>query len=82
MMLLAGMTHLLTATIFLKPIVYDSGRLWMLLPLTLAISVVYKATRIDNLRAVPMAAFLLWATIVGGMLAVAVALYIIIALFV
>lgn len=73
---------LILAAPFLTPIVYDSGRLWMLLPLTLAISIVYKTTRVKDLRAMPLAALLLWATIVGGMLAVAVGLYIIILLFV
>jgi len=67
--------------IFLKPFVYDSSRLWMLLPLTLSISVVYKTSRMDNLRALPLAILLLWATITAGMIAVAVVLYIIMYLF-
>jgi hypothetical protein len=72
---------LITALIFLKPMVYDSSRLWMLLPLTLAIAIVYKTARVKNLRAVPFAAFLLWITTLGGMLAVAVVLYLIMYLF-
>ncbi len=72
---------LLTAMIFLKPMVYDSSRLWMLLPLTLAISIVYKTARVQDIRAVPFAAFLLWITILGGMLAVAIVLYALMYLF-
>ncbi len=73
---------LIVATAFLQPISFDSGRLWMLLPLTLAVSVVYKTLKLDNLKALPIAAGLLWATIVGGMIGVAIALYILIWLFV
>jgi hypothetical protein len=75
------LTSLMTAMIFLKPMVYDSSRLWMILPLTLAISIVYKTARVQDIRAVPFAAFLLWITILGGMLAVAIALYVIMYLF-
>jgi hypothetical protein len=66
---------------FLAPITYDSSRLWMLLPLSLAVAVVYKTIKLDNLRALPVAALLLWLTIIGGMVAVAVGLYVLIWLF-
>jgi hypothetical protein len=72
---------LILALPFLKPMLFDSSRLWMLLPLTLGISIVYKATKLEDLRALPLAALLLWLAIVGGMLAVAVGLYIVIYLF-
>jgi len=66
---------------FFNPMTFDSHRLWMLLPLTLAVAIVYKATRLENIRALPVAATLLWLTIIAGMLAVAVVLYLIIFLF-
>ena len=69
------------AMIFLKPITYESSRLWMLIPLALAISIVYKTTRLQNLRTVPMASFLLWIVIVGAMFLVGVLLYAIMFLF-
>ena len=70
------------ATAFLKPMVYDSSRLWMLLPLGLSIAVVYKTLKLDNLKTVPIAAGFLWITIIAGMIGVAAALYFIIWLFV
>jgi hypothetical protein len=72
---------LISAFVFVKPFVYDSGRLIMLIPLALIISLVYKATRVDNVKAIPLAAFLLWITILGGMIAVAIGLYILIWIF-
>lgn len=42
-------------------------RFLMLLPLCLSIAVVYKTTRCDDLREVPVAALTLWVTIVAGM---------------
>jgi hypothetical protein len=75
------MSSLVLALPFLTPITYDSSRLWMLLPLTLIISVVYKAIKLDDLKALPVAAIFLWLTIVFGMMAVAVGLYVLIGLF-
>ncbi len=69
------------AAAFLNPIVFDGGRLWMLLPLSLAIAIVYKTLKLDDLKALPVAAFLLWITILGGMVGVAAALYVIIRIF-
>ncbi len=74
-------TSLIFALPFLQPIICDSGRLWMLLPLSLAVAIVYKATRIKDLKALPVACLLLWLTIVGGMIGVAILLYIIILIF-
>ncbi len=71
----------LLATIFMDPITFDGHRLWMLLPLTLVIAVVYKATRLNDIRSLPIAALLLWITILGGMLGVAVFLYVVMAVF-
>ncbi len=47
----------------------------LMLPLCLSIAVVYKTTRCENLREVPLAALILWGTIVVGMYAVGVGLW-------
>ncbi len=44
----------------------------LMLPLCLSIAVVYKTTRCDDLRDVPVAALILWGTIVVGMYTVGV----------
>lgn len=49
----------------------------LLLPLCLAISIIYKTTRCENLRDVPMAVLKNWITIVIGMYAVGIALLLI-----
>ena len=41
-------------------------RFLLLLPLCLSVAVVYKTTRCENLRDVPVAALILWGTIVIG----------------
>ena len=51
------------------------GRMLLLLPLSLAIAVVYKTTRCENLREVPGAVAALWLTLVLGMYAVGVAIW-------
>ena len=50
-------------------------RLLLMLPLCLAIAIVYKAIRHEDLRKLPAAALSLWATIVVGMAAVGVGLW-------
>jgi len=75
------LNHMITMLAFLKPIVCDSGRLWMLLPLSLAIATVYKTTRTKNLKTLPVAILLLWLTIIGGMVGVAIVLYLVILIF-
>ena len=50
-------------------------RLLLILPLCLSIAIVYKTTRCENLREVPVAALVLWGTIVVGMYAVGVGLW-------
>jgi hypothetical protein len=65
------------ATLFVNPIMLSRlVGLLMLLPLCLAISIVYKTIKTDDLRAVPMAAAASWGAIVAGMLAVGVTIYI------
>lgn len=63
------------ATLFLNPM--PLGR-WqsiiLLLPLCLAISVVYKTIKCENIREIPLASVVSWVTIVVGMYVVGVAL--------
>jgi hypothetical protein len=50
-------------------------QLFLLLPLCLSVSIVYKLTKLENLREVPLAALITWVTIVVGMFAVGVGLF-------
>ncbi len=57
--------------LFVRPVsISGIGRLGMLLPLALMISVVYKTIRCERLRAVPLASLSLCFMIVSGMLAI------------
>ena len=51
-------------------------RQMLMLPICLSIAIVYKTTRCENLREVPVAALILWGTIVVGMYAVGVGLWV------
>ena len=72
---------LIEALGILQPVPYDSGRLWMFLPLALIVAVVYKALKVEDVRQVPIAALLLWVTIMAGMVAVWAGLYVITLIF-
>ena len=64
------------ATIFISPITVTG--IWhavLLLPLCLAIAVVYKAVRCLDVKNIPSAAAVLWVTIICGMYAVGVGLW-------
>jgi hypothetical protein len=50
-------------------------RFLLMLPLCLSVAVVYKVTRIDDLRQALTAAVILWVTIVVGMIAMGVGLW-------
>lgn len=50
-------------------------RLLLMLPLCLSVAIVYKTTRLQNLRELPVAVGLLWGTIVLGMCGVGVGLW-------
>lgn len=52
-------------------------RFLLMLPLCLSVAVVYKVTRIDNIREALAAAVVLWVTIVFGMIAVGVGLWLV-----
>ena len=56
---------------------YQIATLVMLLPLSLAVAIVYKTIHCRELRDVPIAASVLWVTIVLGMLAVGAVLYVV-----
>jgi hypothetical protein len=47
----------------------------LILPLCLAIAIVYKVTRLRNLKELPRAVFALWITIVIGMYSVGLGLW-------
>ena len=47
----------------------------LMLPLCLSIAVVYKTTRCERVRDIPVAALILWVTIVAGMYAVGIGLW-------
>jgi hypothetical protein len=67
---------------FLTPMVFDQGRLWTLIPLALVISVVYKCTKLDEMKRVPMAALILWGTIIAGMVAVYIGMAVVCRIFI
>lgn len=52
-------------------------RFLLMLPLCLSVAVIYKSTRTDNMREVPTATAILWVTIVLGMVAVGVGLWVV-----
>lgn len=69
------MTPLLAA-LFVDAIpVSGHGRIGLILPLCLAIAVVYKTLRMEDLRKMPMSVLPLWITIVAGMYLTGVALW-------
>jgi membrane-anchored protein YejM (alkaline phosphatase superfamily) len=63
---------------FLQPVLLTRWQqMLMLLPLCLAVSVVYKTTRCERLRDIPKAALVSWVTIVIGMYVVGIALLVV-----
>ncbi len=57
-------------------------RFMLMLPLCLSVAIVYKTTRCDSLREVPVAALVLWVTILLGMYTVGFGLWAIFSLLV
>ena len=74
--------QLAIATILLKPLELGNNRLWLLLPLCLSIAIVYKTTKVRELHNMPLAALLLFLTIVGGTIAVSAGLYVLMLIFI
>ncbi|MFQ5494835.1 MAG: hypothetical protein ACE5EX_05600 [Phycisphaerae bacterium] len=68
----------LLGLIFATPIPLSGlGKVILVFPICLSISVVYKATRLERLRELPSAVLGLWVTIVVGMYAVGVGLWVV-----
>ncbi len=66
----------ITAGLLLATTAMTGGQHALLMfPLCLSIAVVYKTTRCDDLRDIPLAAIVLWVTIVLGMYGVGVGLW-------
>ena len=64
------------AALFTTPFELSGAeRLLLMLPLCLSIAVVYKTIRLERLSDLPKAAMALWGTIVGGMCAVGLGLW-------
>jgi hypothetical protein len=64
--------------LFVRPIqISGIGRLAMLLPLTLSVSIVYKTIRCRRLRSVPLASLTLCFTIVSAMMLIGVLLWLV-----
>lgn len=71
------MTALL-ATWFVHPLpIVGWQRIVLLLPLALAIAIVYKTTKCERVRDIPLASLVLWITIVAGMYAVGAVLLVV-----
>lgn len=71
------LTHLLSQ-IFIEPVVFRGvGRLLMLVPLALSISVTYKTLHCARLADVPLASLRLWLTILVGMMSIGAGLLIV-----
>ncbi len=69
-------------SIFIQPMqITGIGRLAMLAPLVLSVSIVYKTIRCERISAIPLASLILSTVLVGLMLALGAALLIIFRLF-
>ncbi|UCD28361.1 MAG: hypothetical protein JSV03_14955 [Planctomycetota bacterium] len=65
----------LLGTLLIHPVVLGRWQqMLLLLPLCLTISIVYKTTKCEKLRDIPLSAVVSWVTIVIGMYAVGVSL--------
>lgn len=61
---------------FITPVTLTGWeQLFLLLPLCLAVAIVYKATKLEDMREVPLASLSTWVSIVVGMFAVGIGLY-------
>jgi len=58
------------------------ARLLLMLPLCLSVAIVYKTIRLPHVEDVPVAALRLWITVLGGMCAVGVGLWLLFELMV
>ena len=70
------MSILLLASVFTTAVQVTGGqRFLLMLPLCLSVAIVYKTTRYESLREMPVSALVLWVTIVLGMYAVGFGLW-------
>lgn len=64
----------LLATLFLHPIrLPENAKLWMVLPLTLCVAIVYRATRAYSVSELPRATLITFLSILTGMVLIAAA---------
>ncbi|MGD8451247.1 MAG: hypothetical protein PVJ57_05460 [Phycisphaerae bacterium] len=74
----AALLSLLAWIPFVHPLKLPPGaRLWMVLPLVLCVAVVYRATRARSVRDLPKATVWTFVNIIVGMVAIAVAFYLV-----
>jgi len=70
------MTDSILASLFTSAMNISGGqRFLLMLPLCLSVAIVYKTTRCESLREVPVAALVLWVTILLGMYTVGFGLW-------
>lgn len=69
------MTSLIAALFTTGIELTGTQHLLLMFPLCLSVAIVYKTTRCETLREIPVASFVLWVTIVIGMYAVGVGLW-------
>jgi hypothetical protein len=63
---------------FITPLPVWDYWIWLLIPLCLGVSIVYKAIRVEHIRDVPRQALIITLWILGGMAAAAVVLAIVV----
>ena len=67
---------LLGMGLFSKPILLGMGHIWLVIPLCMTLAIVYKTVRVRRLRQLPLQILSLWAYILTGLTALAVAFWI------
>ncbi len=66
------------ATLFVHPLIIPwSLHLWLVLPLCAAVAVVYKTLRVQRIKSLPREVVVLWVYMLGGLSALAIALWLI-----
>ncbi len=67
--------NLFLASFLGQPLPVADFWLWLVFPICLTISLVYKATKIDRFRDIFLAAAVMFLTMIGGLALVAIALW-------
>ncbi len=73
--LLTGIFNVIAYVPFRDPLHIDAYWMWMMIPLVIAVSVVYKTIKIDNLSQLPLQAAFLALQIVAFMVVAAAVLW-------